>query len=496
MLSLLGLALITCGQAPDVLLSSDAEIREHLLHTDPPADDPNAIQREAVFENRGPDTVDLFWIQQSARGKWEEQLQFSVKAGEAQTLKCYPSHTFTARSGKEYRLLWVAPTVDGRKGQMRIIFGHGIKAKVGAACLSRAQLKTQQGMLASLKSVMHGNSSFVGNVTQAYSLAAALMQTADAVVAYAMLGEIFLQAGRRLHSLAERTLRTASNAGCADAQFNLALYYLWRGESEAGVVYARCAASSGNEAAAMVLGNVYLYGHHAVPRACQTAVEFYRPLGIAIEQKGADTHRTIEAVRLSHHDQRHEAMDDSATKMHTVEDLAEQGDLTSQLSLGDNYLFGMRGYHVNMTLSYHYFALAAEQNNPAALARLSFIHWRSRPESWPAEAFQVCTGPAGCGDNGGASLRRGRRADDGGKLELARVQGQGRASDAANFDEAVRLMNLAADVLPAVRGVGEAAGDLGFLYLYGQAGRKVNKTKAAGYFHRARDLRFVVSGFL
>ena len=144
-----------------MLLSNPIAIRKY-LEQGSETEHAQPSKRQLIFENRGSEAVGVFWISWGDAGaKHGERLQFSLDPNAEKSVEGYSGHTFVARTSegqKEYRLLWVAP---GGQGPIRVVFDGD------NACVGAAQETQQAKVLASLKSLMHGNKSYVANVTVA-----------------------------------------------------------------------------------------------------------------------------------------------------------------------------------------------------------------------------------------------------------------------------------------------------------------------------------------
>ncbi|KIH53971.1 Sel1 repeat protein [Ancylostoma duodenale] len=182
---------------------------------------------------------------------------------------------------------------------------------------------------------------------------------------------------------AKKIFEELAENGSPDAQLGLAFMHatglgVSKSNQAKALVYYMFSALGGNPLAQMAMGYRY-YAGIAVPQNCENALSYYEKAA----QKVADgfkfsTGLAIQRIRLT------DEMEPSSTNAVTTpmdqnlieyyRFLAEKGDVSAQVGLGQLYLTGGRGVEQNFELANKYFSSAAEAGHAGAFAFLGKMY--------------------------------------------------------------------------------------------------------------------------
>ncbi|KAL1461908.1 hypothetical protein WDU94_013770, partial [Cyamophila willieti] len=179
---------------------------------------------------------------------------------------------------------------------------------------------------------------------------------------------------------ANETFHKLAEEGNPDAQMGLGFLYssgLGVNVSQAkSLVYYTFSAIGGNQWAQMALGYRY-YAGISVTTSCEKALDFYK---IAAAKVAKDV--TLSGGQMIHRIRLMEEADASGYNAGILDKdlfeyyqlLANKGDVTAQVGLGQLHFQGGRGIPLDYEKAHHYFLQAAEANNPIALGFLGRMY--------------------------------------------------------------------------------------------------------------------------
>uniref|UniRef100_A0A8D8X045 Protein sel-1 homolog 1 n=1 Tax=Cacopsylla melanoneura TaxID=428564 RepID=A0A8D8X045_9HEMI len=280
---------------------------------------------------------------------------------------------------------------------------------------------------------------------------------------------------------ANETFHTLAEEGNPDAQMGLGFLY----SSGLGVnvslakslVYYTFSAIGGNQWAQMALGYRY-YAGISVTTSCEKALDFYK---IAAAKVAKDV--TLSGGQMIHRIRLMEEADASGYNAGILDKdlfeyyqlLANKGDVTAQVGLGQLHFQGGRGIPLDYEKAHHYFLQAAEANNPIALGFLGrmYLEGNEYVKQDNKTAFTYFKKSADQNNPVGQS-----------GLGLMYMRGQGAPQD---YSEAFRFFQLAAE-----QGWVDGQLHLGVMYHKGLGVRRDYKT-AVKYFTLASQSGHVMA---
>lgn len=141
------------------------------------------------------------------------------------------------------------------------------------------------------------------------------------------------------------------------------------------LVYYTFAALSNHTYAKMSLGYRYLSGI-SVATNCQFALSYYRKVAKEVEQSYTFSNNpSIQRVRIIDEYENPgpfpATLDDDLLQYYQF--LADKGDISAQVGLGQLHFQGARGVTQNQYRAFHYFTMAAESGNTNAMAFLGKV---------------------------------------------------------------------------------------------------------------------------
>lgn len=285
---------------------------------------------------------------------------------------------------------------------------------------------------------------------------------------------------------ARKIFEDLAENGSPDAQLGLAFMHatgigMARSNQAKALVYYMFSALGGNPLAQMAMGYRY-YAGIAVPQNCENALSYYEK----VAEKVADgfkfsTGLAIQRIRLT------DEMEPSSTNTVTTpmdqnlieyyRFLAEKGDVSAQVGLGQLYLTGGRGVEQNFDLANKYFSAAAESGHAGAFAFLGKMYLDGThvtPQD-NTTAFNLFLRSADKGNHNGQA-----------GLGVMYLQGRGVRKD---YEKAYRLFSLAAE-----QGWVDAQLYLGEMYFKG-LGVKRDFKAALKYFQMATQNGHVLASY-
>ncbi|XGW06019.1 hypothetical protein V3C99_016396 [Haemonchus contortus] len=285
---------------------------------------------------------------------------------------------------------------------------------------------------------------------------------------------------------AKKIFEELAENGSPDAQLGLAFMHatglgMPKSNQAKALVYYMFSALGGNPLAQMAMGYRY-YAGIAVPQNCENALSYYEKAA----QKVAEGFRfstglAIQRIRLT------DEMEPSSTNTITVpmdqnlieyyRFLAEKGDVSAQVGLGQLYLTGGRGVEQNFDLANKYFSSAAESGHAGAFAFLGKMYLDGThitPQD-NTTAFNLFLRSADKGNQNGQA-----------GLGVMYLQGRGVRKD---YEKAYRLFSLAAE-----QGWVDAQLYLGEMYFKG-LGVKRDFKAALKYYQMATQNGHILASY-
>eukprot|EP01117_Protostelium_nocturnum_P003520 TRINITY_DN145_c0_g2_i1.p1 TRINITY_DN145_c0_g2~~TRINITY_DN145_c0_g2_i1.p1 ORF type:complete len:695 (-),score=244.99 TRINITY_DN145_c0_g2_i1:129-2075(-) len=263
--------------------------------------------------------------------------------------------------------------------------------------------------------------------------------------------------------------------GNAEAHQSLAFFYS-TGKSvpvnePLALLHQAFAVQGGDRVAETTLGYKYLFGHR-VPKSCEKAVIHYEEVAAQVVEEVRDAKmggisfqseitRLSEAVEPTARNEKTIKEDDEVIKYYEYH--AAAGDPAAQVMLGTLYMKGGYGLPQDLKTAFEYFQLAADQDHPAGLGHVAFMHAHGFhvPKDVPKaiELYRLAT------EKGNPLAQT--------NLGFMYMTGNGVPM---SFTEAFKYFKLAAD-----QGYSEGQLNLGILYYNGD-GIKQDYTKALKNF--------------
>lgn len=199
----------------------------------------------------------------------------------------------------------------------------------------------------------------------------------------AAMGEFLLTTGLavvRNLSRANWLLQQAANAGDADAQYTLALWYAstprsvddLRRREALSILHLYAASTAGHHGALMAMGYRHTHGY-GVPQACATAALNYIDVAKTVAKIYSEgLPQAVELIRLNlnHKDRRVI----TASQMNLYIQIATSGDTSVAAAIGKRYLLGIEGFKQDYTKAKYYLKMASDGNHASALALLGYMH--------------------------------------------------------------------------------------------------------------------------
>ncbi|CAB3397934.1 unnamed protein product [Caenorhabditis bovis] len=242
---------------------------------------------------------------------------------------------------------------------------------------------------------------------------------------------------------AKKTFVELESTGSPDAQLGIGFMHatgvgMEKSDQGKAIVYYMFSALGGNPLAQMAMGFRYHSGV-GVPQSCESALSYYQKVAkFVADNVRLTTSQAIQRVRLTDENDPTITVQPGTTPLDNnlleyYRMLADKGDVSSQLGLGQIYLNGGRGVEQNFELAHNYFDAAAKSGNMDAHAQLGKMYLEGTP-STPKDGEIAFGYLLKAADRGSASAQA--------TLGLMYMKG---LSVKKNFDKALRLLTLSAD---------------------------------------------------
>ncbi|CAI4222801.1 unnamed protein product [Auanema sp. JU1783] len=228
--------------------------------------------------------------------------------------------------------------------------------------------------------------------------------------------------------------------GSPDAQLGLAFMHatgigMEKSDQARALIHYTFSALGGNPLAQMAMGYRYHYGV-GVTASCESALTYYEKVAKkVVDGIKFSTSLSVNRIRLTDENEPTSGTSSNYLDQNMLDYykfLAEKGESSAQVGLGQLFLSGGRGVEQNFELAFKYFAAAADNGHPSAYAHLGKMYLDGTPFTPQnnASAFNFF-------------LRSAEKENAVGQAGLGLMYLQGRGTK-HNLEKAYKLFNYAA----------------------------------------------------
>ncbi|EFP05318.1 CRE-SEL-1 protein [Caenorhabditis remanei] len=292
-----------------------------------------------------------------------------------------------SKSDLDWEQIQAQQEENKKKRELPTVVGDEyIAEKVDEPPSAEAEAEFQRGMSYIERGKGHGREGRVAAHRVFERAAAQGHQEAKKAIAFS---QMFGDYSRWSIQEAKSVFEDLESNGSPDAQLALGFMHgagigVEKSNQAKALVYYMFSALGGNPLAQMAMGFRYSQGV-GVPQNCETALSYYQKVAkTVVDNVKFTTGQTIQRVRLTdetdptiHMQPGTAPLESNLVEYYKM--LAEKGDTSAQLGLGQIYLAGGRGLNQNFELAVRYLTAAAESGSSDALTYLGKMYLDGTP---------------------------------------------------------------------------------------------------------------------